>query len=71
MTHCWICGASDLQVPNTKFKFTGKYYGKRRQKTIRVCDCCLDGLVCQILRSELEMNIFGMTQTRRKTDDNY
>lgn len=18
MTHCWICGASDLQVPNTK-----------------------------------------------------
>ena len=31
----------------------------------------LDGLVCQILRSELEMNIFGMTQTRRKTDDNY
>lgn len=40
MTKCWICGASELQVPNHKIKFTGKYCGKRRQKTIRVCDCC-------------------------------
>ena len=77
MTHCWICGASDLQVPNTKIKFTGKYYlqenimvkdARRRSVSVIVV---LDGLVCQILRSELEMNIFGMTQTRRKTDDNY
>lgn len=44
MTHCWICGASDLQVPNTKIKFTGKYYGKRHQNTIRVCDCCFGWL---------------------------
>ena len=25
MTKCWICGASELQVPNHKIKFTGKY----------------------------------------------
>lgn len=71
MTHCWICGASDLQVPNTKIKFTGKYYGKRRRRRSVSVIVVLAGLVCQILRSELEMNIFGMTQTRRKTDDNY
>lgn len=40
MTHCWICGASDVQVPNCKIKYTGKYCGKRRQKTVRICDCC-------------------------------
>lgn len=29
MTKCWICGASELQVPNHKIKFTGKI-GKLR-----------------------------------------
>lgn len=48
----------NLQVPNTKFKFTGKYYGKRRQKTIRVCDCCFGYDIKEYINRILESMIY-------------
>ena len=40
MTHCWLCGASEIKSPNSKYTYYGKILGKRVQKTIRVCNCC-------------------------------
>ena len=40
MTYCYICGSNDIKVPNSKITIFGKCNGKKRQKTVRVCDCC-------------------------------
>lgn len=69
MTHCWLCGASEIKSPNSKYTYYGKILGKRVQKTIRVCNCCsamradedIREEVIEELKSDL-YNAFGIDE---------
>ena len=58
MTHCWLCGASEIKSPNSKYTYHGKILGKRVQKTIRVCNCCSAMRSDEDIREEVA-EIFG------------
>ena len=58
MTHCWLCGASEIKLPNSKYTYHGKILGKRVQKTIRVCNCCSAMRSDEDIREEVA-EIFG------------
>lgn len=58
MTHCWLCGASEIKSPNSKYTYYGKILGKRVQKTIRVCNCCSAMRADEDIREEVA-EIFG------------
>ena len=59
MTHCWLCGASEIKSPNSKYTYYGKILGKRVQKTIRVCNCCSAMRADEDIREEVA-EIFGI-----------
>lgn len=58
MTHCWLCGASEIKSPNSKYTYYGKILGKKVQKTIRVCNCCSAMRSDEDIREEVA-EIFG------------
>jgi hypothetical protein len=58
MTHCWLCGASEIKLPNSKYTYYGKILGKKVQKTIRVCICCSAMQSDEDIREEVA-EIFG------------
>lgn len=29
MTHCWLCGASEIKLPNSKYTYYGKILGEK------------------------------------------
>ena len=58
MTHCWLCGASEIKLPNSKYTYYGKILGKKVQKTIRVCNCCSAMRSDEDIREEVA-EIFG------------
>lgn len=58
MTHCWLCGASEIKSPNSKYTYYGRILGKRVQKTIRICNCCSAMRSDEDIREEVA-EIFG------------
>lgn len=58
MTHCWLCGSSEIKSPNSKYTYYGKILGKKVQKTIRVCNCCSAMRSDEDIREEVA-EIFG------------
>ena len=58
MTYCWLCGVSEIKLPNSKYTYHGKILGKRVQKTIRVCNCCSAMRADEDIREEVA-EIFG------------
>ena len=68
MTHCWLCGASEIKSPNSKYTYYGKILGKRVQKTIRVCNCCSAMRADEDIREEVA-EIFGWDYNEEATSE--
>lgn len=32
MTHCWLCGASEIKLPNSKYTYYGKILGGKKYR---------------------------------------
>lgn len=47
MTHCWLCGASEIKSPNSKYTYYGKILGKKYRKQF---EFVIAAVLCDLMK---------------------